>query len=197
MASGRDTGRKERATNSCLMDIGEPSEEAHSAPPFLLSTAPQHEERKTYRIEPPSGLLSRLHAFLPQIAEANKKLEADVSEDPSQVDIENVGADESQYIEMDLGLGVFDMKPKPDQQSTDGIVIGARGNGSNDDSDDEGSDGSSSGVVINPSAISSRQKPKPHIEVLANGSSSSSDTLESSSDSGSSSGSDSDEEMSM
>ncbi|KAI8323056.1 hypothetical protein GQ54DRAFT_245093, partial [Martensiomyces pterosporus] len=75
-------------------------------------------DRKTFRMEAPSDLLSRLQAFLPQIAEANNKLEADSAADPDKLNIENVGEDEAQYIEMDLGLGVFDMKPKSESKNS-------------------------------------------------------------------------------
>ncbi|KAJ2402711.1 hypothetical protein GGI23_000516 [Coemansia sp. RSA 2559] len=138
--------------------------------------------RKTYRMEPPSALLSRLQSFLPQIAEANKKLEDDMAEDPSKLDIENVEDSTSQYIEMDLGLGVFDMKPKKDSEKVDDIVINTRANVDSSASDYEDSDSESdsrlqqkehrlfgSKIIIDPaSASTSTNRPgkKPHIEIL-------------------------------
>ncbi|KAF9180019.1 hypothetical protein BGZ51_006343 [Haplosporangium sp. Z 767] len=66
-------------------------------------------ERKTFKVQ--SDLLARLEDFLPKIKEANAQLEQKVKEDPKAVDIENVDEESGeQYIEMDLGLGVFDMK---------------------------------------------------------------------------------------
>ncbi|KAF9967133.1 hypothetical protein BGZ70_010656 [Mortierella alpina] len=66
-------------------------------------------ERKTFKVK--SNLLARLEDFLPKIKEANAQLDAKVKEDPKAVDIENVDdASGEQYIEMDLGLGVFDLK---------------------------------------------------------------------------------------
>ncbi|KAF9976225.1 hypothetical protein BGZ73_008932 [Actinomortierella ambigua] len=66
-------------------------------------------ERKTFRVQ--SDLISRLEAFLPKIKEANAELEKQVQMDPAAVDIENVDEESGeQYIEMDLGLGVFDLK---------------------------------------------------------------------------------------
>ncbi|KAJ2590649.1 hypothetical protein IWW49_001917 [Coemansia sp. RSA 1797] len=198
MASNRENGQKKPTTNSSLLDIGESSDESAEMPSLLFDQDQQSDtssnERKTFRIAPPSDLLSRLHAFLPQIAEANTKLAADISEDPSKLDIENVGAEESQYIEMDLGLGVFDMKSKDDSKSAEGIIIGARGSASSDESDDE-TECPRSRVIIDPSSIANRQKPKPHIEMLADESSSSDSDSDSSMDS--SSDSDSDEEMNM
>ncbi|KZT71154.1 hypothetical protein DAEQUDRAFT_724525 [Daedalea quercina L-15889] len=60
-------------------------------------------------LEPNSELLSRVQAFLPQLAESNAELADRVQNDPSSVDIENVTGDEA-YIEMNLGLGVFEQR---------------------------------------------------------------------------------------
>ncbi|KAF9209651.1 hypothetical protein BGZ49_002445 [Haplosporangium sp. Z 27] len=66
-------------------------------------------ERKTFKVQ--SNLLSRLEDFLPKIKEANAQLDQKLKEDPKSVDIENVDEESGeQYIEMDLGLGVFDLK---------------------------------------------------------------------------------------
>ncbi|KAF9363185.1 hypothetical protein BGX34_004689 [Mortierella sp. NVP85] len=66
-------------------------------------------ERKTFRVQ--SDILSRLENFLPKMKEANAQLEEQFKLDPKSVDIENVDEESGeQYIEMDLGLGVFDLK---------------------------------------------------------------------------------------
>ncbi|KAF9154514.1 hypothetical protein BG015_000733 [Linnemannia schmuckeri] len=66
-------------------------------------------ERKTFKVK--SDLLSRLEDFLPKIKEANAQLDQQLKADPKAVDIENVDEENGeQYIEMDLGLGVFDLK---------------------------------------------------------------------------------------
>ncbi|KAG0364367.1 hypothetical protein BC939DRAFT_442971 [Gamsiella multidivaricata] len=66
-------------------------------------------ERKTFRVQ--SDLLARLEDFLPKIKEANVQLDRKLQEDPKSVDIEDVDEESGeQYIEMDLGLGVFDLK---------------------------------------------------------------------------------------
>ncbi|KAJ2156540.1 hypothetical protein GGF46_005117 [Coemansia sp. RSA 552] len=159
----------EGSSDKCLLDI--PSgDEVPASREESQQTIDGAGERKTFRVEPPSDLLSRLQAFLPQIAEANEKLETDVAKDPSKHDIENVGSDERQYIEMDLGLGVFDMKPKEESTDMEGVVIHGRNEGGS--SDDDARD---SHVVIDPSAIASRQRPKPHIEILGDSGESSSD----------------------
>ncbi|KAF9435547.1 hypothetical protein BGZ76_006066 [Entomortierella beljakovae] len=70
-------------------------------------------ERKTFKVQ--SDLLSRLEDFLPKIKEANAQLDQQLREDPKAVDIENVDEESGeQYIEMDLGLGVFDLKKDVD-----------------------------------------------------------------------------------
>ncbi|KAF9298758.1 hypothetical protein BKA57DRAFT_464432 [Linnemannia elongata] len=67
-------------------------------------------ERKTFKVDK-SDLLSRLEDFLPKIKEANAQLDQQLKTDPKAVDIENVDEESGeQYIEMDLGLGVFDLK---------------------------------------------------------------------------------------
>ncbi|KAJ2424507.1 hypothetical protein GGF41_002759 [Coemansia sp. RSA 2531] len=172
-SSKRKTGK-----SKCLLDIPEDSSE-NTAVPLIVSkkgSKPSFAEdksgstdakaaRKTFRIEPPSDLLSRLHSFLPQIAIANKQLEVDIAEDPHKLDIENVDENEEQYIEMDLGLGVFDMKPKKDDGAED-IHINTKA----EESDDMTSDGEDDGarIVIDPSSMSARSRPKPQIQVLAN-----------------------------
>ncbi|ORX94084.1 hypothetical protein K493DRAFT_352795 [Basidiobolus meristosporus CBS 931.73] len=80
---------------------------------------PSSVDKKTFKISPPSNLLERLQSFLPQIAEANQKLQTQLEEDPSSVDIENVEEEEG-YIEMNLGLGVFEEKS---EENEDSIII--------------------------------------------------------------------------
>ena len=74
-------------------------------------------------------VLSRVQAFLPQIADSNDALSQRAQEDPSSVDIEHVEEGAERYIEMvrfhvrtlhlltfhkNLGLGVFEKKTKRD-----------------------------------------------------------------------------------
>ncbi|KAI8819395.1 uncharacterized protein EV422DRAFT_534571 [Fimicolochytrium jonesii] len=76
---------------------------------------------KTFRPEPPSELMSRVAAFLPQLSAANTSLLAQLSQNPEareNVDIEGVDEDDEQYIEMNLGVGVFDTKPDAPTPST-------------------------------------------------------------------------------
>ncbi|KAI8076455.1 uncharacterized protein B0P05DRAFT_545925 [Gilbertella persicaria] len=67
----------------------------------------------------PSDILSRVQAFLPQLKQANEQLKA---ADPSKLDIENVN-EEGQYIEMNLGLGVFEEKHDSDDESDSEDII--------------------------------------------------------------------------
>ena len=52
-------------------------------------------------------MLSRVQAFLPELAESNADLLRRAKEDPNSVDIENVDADQAQYIEMVSSLVSF------------------------------------------------------------------------------------------
>ncbi|KAF9406924.1 hypothetical protein BGZ94_002897 [Podila epigama] len=85
-----------------------------------VSMPPPPSERKTFRIK--SDLLARLEDFLPKIRDANAELDQKLKEDPKSLDIENVDEESGeQYIEMDLGLGVFDLKK---DTTEDDIIIG-------------------------------------------------------------------------
>ncbi|OBZ77510.1 hypothetical protein A0H81_01701 [Grifola frondosa] len=70
-------------------------------------------DRSTFVVEPPLELLSRVQAFLPELAASNADLARRAREDPDSIDIENLTDEEKQYIEMDLGLGVFDCQGDP------------------------------------------------------------------------------------
>ncbi|KAG9038835.1 hypothetical protein FRB95_014384 [Tulasnella sp. JGI-2019a] len=136
-------------------------------------------ERKTYAVPPPSDLLSRLEAFLPAMKEANEALEKKVAtEGPASVDIENIGSDDvvepdsdddaigeddfeldeenapptaigKPYIEMNLGLGVFEERPPPDQgSSSSGLVVSESDEDSSDTESTTSSDTSRSVAAI-------------------------------------------------
>ncbi|THG97983.1 hypothetical protein EW026_g4137 [Hermanssonia centrifuga] len=64
-------------------------------------------DRTTFLVEPPIELLSRVQAFLPQFAASNAEIALRAKDDPESVDIEKLG-NESSYIQMNLGLGVFE-----------------------------------------------------------------------------------------
>ncbi|KAJ1653195.1 hypothetical protein IWQ61_006634 [Dispira simplex] len=72
------------------------------------------ELRQSFKREQPLGLLDRLQTFLPNLQQANQELEQRLAQDgAAQVNIEQVDSDDEQYIEVDLGLGVFDAKSAP------------------------------------------------------------------------------------
>ncbi|KAJ1812536.1 hypothetical protein LPJ56_003518, partial [Coemansia sp. RSA 2599] len=196
MESDRKPAKKVTRDSQCLVDIPDVAENMDADPAVILgasSTNSDNRTRKTFRVEPPSDLLSRLNAFLPQIAEANKQLEVAVAQDPHKHDIENIDQNEDQYIEMDLGLGVFDMKPKKDIGSIDGILIHdipatAESDGDEEESDigsdeDQGTVAGGSRVIISPSSILKRKNGTrpPGIKVIG-GSDAHGSTADSSSD---------------
>ncbi|KAG1087401.1 hypothetical protein G6F42_020623 [Rhizopus arrhizus] len=90
------------------------------------------------------SVLSRVQAFLPQLKNANEQLE---KADPSKLDIENVDEEDGQYIEMNLGLGVYEEK-KP---------------GQSDSEDDEDSDEEK---LIIPNSTPVDKSKKPSIQML-------------------------------
>ncbi|KIJ69886.1 hypothetical protein HYDPIDRAFT_104540 [Hydnomerulius pinastri MD-312] len=112
---------------------------------------------KLHRIDPPSELLSRIEAFLPAIQASNEAL---AQENPENLDIENVGEDEEQYIEMNLGLGVFESKrPKAGSGSGSEDALSSSSseasNSSEDDNDDDEYSSSSSDADDDSSSSSS------------------------------------------
>ncbi|KAG8816258.1 hypothetical protein FRC18_001095 [Serendipita sp. 400] len=73
-----------------------PSSSLHS----LLSETPSNVPSTIPNGDATSELLARVQAFLPQLAAANQALDRVARENPSSVDIECFGGDESSYIEM-------------------------------------------------------------------------------------------------
>lgn len=92
-----------------------------------------------------SQLLARVQAFLPELMAANHALDQRIArENPSSVDIESFDGTETSYIEMNLGLGLFEQRQR--QGTGNGGAV-EEGKGSSDDSQttsDDSSDDSSS-----------------------------------------------------
>ncbi|EGO25146.1 hypothetical protein SERLADRAFT_436907 [Serpula lacrymans var. lacrymans S7.9] len=134
-------------------------------------------ERKTFQVDPPDELLARIKDFLPRLEAENAILAQRAQADPESVDIENV-EDSDRYIEMNLGLGVFeDRSKRPGESETqsssseeDGTSDTSSTSTSSSSSDEELSDSSSdeddnaSSRPVKP--LPSRTTRRPHIEVL-------------------------------
>ncbi|KAL0263573.1 hypothetical protein SLS55_002554 [Diplodia seriata] len=102
-----------------------------------LPPDPETRRRIYQRQAPPSSSLGdRLKAFLPQLAAANEELERDRAAGKlAAMSLENVGEDDDNYIEMNLGLGVLKERD-PNKMESDSE--------SDEDADDEmdtGADG--------------------------------------------------------
>ncbi|KAL5495066.1 hypothetical protein ACEPAI_528 [Sanghuangporus weigelae] len=108
--------------------------------------------RETHAVEPPSELLSRVESFLPQMEAANTELARRMESSPESVDIENLGDEDEddedgrqgQYIEMNLGLGVFDIRRRPLSDTTTTSNSSSSNASSDDDSDSSNSTHSNS-----------------------------------------------------
>ncbi|KAF8059468.1 hypothetical protein FPV67DRAFT_442772 [Lyophyllum atratum] len=83
-----------------------------SSPPNFTFLNRDPQRSKPFHVPPPTDLLSRVHAFLPALEASNTLLEQRVLQDPESVDIENVDVSMGQYIEMNLGLGIFETRNK-------------------------------------------------------------------------------------
>ncbi|CAE6457178.1 unnamed protein product [Rhizoctonia solani] len=77
------------------------------------------------------NLLNRLEAFLPAMHESTQQLQQQAQSDPSSLDIEHLDPSAQEYIEMNLGLGVYESRPNPYTSYSDS------------DSDSDSSDSSS------------------------------------------------------
>ncbi|KAG9047657.1 hypothetical protein FS837_001786 [Tulasnella sp. UAMH 9824] len=106
---------------------------------------PAEERSRPHYVPPPTELLARLEAFLPAMKKANEDLERKIAtEGQASVDIENLedeaesasgddereesdGADGPQpkkpYIEMNLGLGVFEARPGESSTQTKQALV--------------------------------------------------------------------------
>ncbi|KAF8338178.1 uncharacterized protein EI90DRAFT_3041951 [Cantharellus anzutake] len=86
--------------------ISDTNRRADGAPSF-----PTSDGRAPYRVDPPTALLKRVQAFLPQIHQANEDL------DPATANIEDGEDEQGRYIEMMLGLGVFEQRRRGQEGS--------------------------------------------------------------------------------
>ncbi|KAG6881715.1 hypothetical protein C0995_000977 [Termitomyces sp. Mi166 len=105
-----------------------------SSPPssFSLPT-----ERSRPHAIPPSDLLRRAQAFLPEFAASNAAIEQQRQVDPSSVDIECIEEDAERYIEMNLGLGLFEQRNRTPDRTSDDDSISSDSSSESDDSDSE------------------------------------------------------------
>ncbi|CAO3637684.1 unnamed protein product [Mucor hiemalis] len=111
------SGKKKTVESLIARDANSDKKSINDIPDILAAN-----DRKTFTVGPSSDILSRVQAFLPQLQKANEQLE---TANPKTLDIENVEEEDGQYIEMNLGLGVYEEK-KPGQSDSE-----------EDDSDDD------------------------------------------------------------
>ncbi|PPQ78594.1 hypothetical protein CVT24_002740 [Panaeolus cyanescens] len=148
--------------------------------PLSSSSPPQFDfgNRMTYPVEPPTDLLSRVQAFLPQLEASNNDLAQKAKADPSSIDIEHISDDMEQYIEMNLGLGVFEDRSKRSANTGDDedTEMSTSSKSSSEEDDDSDADSDSSAEIITSFVPSPRpirplprrasSKQSPHIVVL-------------------------------
>jgi len=106
----------------------------------------------------PSEILARVQAFLPQLEASNAVLAQQVQVDPSSVDIEHVQQNDTQYIEMNLGLGVFEVREGSDEAKLDEEMLSAPSDSdlhsdsySDSESDSDSDSSSSTDIIISTS----------------------------------------------
>ncbi|KAF9473807.1 hypothetical protein BDN70DRAFT_816710 [Pholiota conissans] len=143
-------------------------------------------DRRTFPIEPPTELLSRVQAFLPQLEASNALLSQRAHENPDSINIEHITEDMEQYIEMNLGLGVFEDRSKLQHASgnddddsemstsSDSSDSDTNGRAQDEDEDSDADSDESSEIItsfvpsrpIKPLPRRSSNKPRPEIVVL-------------------------------
>ncbi|KAF9443765.1 hypothetical protein P691DRAFT_737425 [Macrolepiota fuliginosa MF-IS2] len=133
-------------------------------------------DRSTCAVNPPSELLSRVQAFLPQLQASNETLTQRMQEDPDSVNIEHVSDNVDRYIQMNLGLGVFEDRSRKTQEDHDtemSSTSSSSSEGLNQDGSDVDSDASSEIITsfvpvrpIKPLPRRSLNRARPQITVL-------------------------------
>lgn len=151
---GGETGDSASGRSRALLAVEHAADDAPPVPPSLLLGKKQQSPSTAGARKPdfappppPSALLSKLQAFLPQMQAANRDLEEAMrGRPPEEFDIENVGSDDDERrVEMDVGLGVVDLKTdealaEAKQLAGDAVVD------ANDDADEgQGTGGSRAG----------------------------------------------------
>lgn len=116
---GGETGDGSSGRSRALLAVEHAADDAPPVPPSLLLGKKQQSASTAGARKPdfappppPSALLSKLQTFLPQMQAANRDLEEAMrGRPPEEFDIENVGSDDDERrVEMDVGLGVVDLK---------------------------------------------------------------------------------------
>ncbi|XP_021754548.1 nuclear polyadenylated RNA-binding protein 3-like [Chenopodium quinoa] len=73
---------------------------------------------------PKSQVLGKVKDFLGVISEANKTLQLNAKDKPEEFDIEVLHGNESEYIEMDLMLGVADLQTPEAMEAAEAAMAG-------------------------------------------------------------------------
>ncbi|KAI3743157.1 hypothetical protein L1987_60862 [Smallanthus sonchifolius] len=105
--------------------------------------------KPTIAAPPPSLVMGKVRDFLGVMAESNKKLQQDAM-NSKNYDIEALTGDESEYIEMDLMLGVADLNTPEAVAAAESAIVGSQpiisldANSSESESEDSSDDDSCS-----------------------------------------------------
>ncbi|KAJ3507752.1 hypothetical protein NLJ89_g6128 [Agrocybe chaxingu] len=137
-----DEAARQSRIQSFLEKLNSTSQTREFLPP---SGVPKFDfgNRTTFATNAPTELLSRVQAFLPQLEASNAILSQKMQEDPSSVDIEHISEGIDRYIEMNLGLGLFEDRsgrrehPNEDTEMSTSSTSSSEssGKGQEDDSD--------------------------------------------------------------
>ncbi|KAG9104245.1 hypothetical protein FRC06_004229 [Ceratobasidium sp. 370] len=117
-------------------------------------------------------LMQRLQSFLPAMEQSTHELQQRAQADPASLDIEQLNPSADEYIEMNLGLGVYESRisrrsqsPDPDStdSDTDSLTSSSSSSSDSDSDSDSGSDTSNRPDVL--SILMSAVPPVPRVPV--------------------------------
>lgn len=112
---------------------------------------------------PTSRVLDRVKGFLGVMEEANKRLQVDAKKSCKEFDIEELTGSESEYIEMELILGLADLHTPEAVAAAESAMAGMQpsiplaDSGDRSDSDDEDTDEDSDNSNKRPKSSSSKE----------------------------------------
>ncbi|CAE6468347.1 unnamed protein product [Rhizoctonia solani] len=126
-----------------------------SRPEQTISLPPRSlEELRNAPLPINHDLLDRLDAFLPAMHESTQQLQQQAQSDPSSLDIEHLSPSAQEYIEMNLGLGVYESRPNTHTTSDSDSDSSTDSDSDSDSSSDSDSDSGSSSDDQRPDVLS-------------------------------------------
>ncbi|KAJ1982791.1 hypothetical protein H4R35_000150 [Dimargaris xerosporica] len=104
-SSALDSDQPRQTSSSLVPEDLPPMQPSVQGPPRSLE-----ELRQSFQRDQSLGLIGRLKHFIPELKAANDDLERQTTDNPLAFNMEHVDSEDERYVEMNLGLGVFDKR---------------------------------------------------------------------------------------